>query len=68
MAKKRKKSEPEAHSFQIRANAKVDDEPVVGVSFADGVHIGAGDIYTTSDERVAARLAADPMLEEVQQP
>jgi hypothetical protein len=36
--------------------------------FADGLQIAAGDTYTTSDERVAARLAADPALEEVQKP
>jgi len=61
-------STPTERSFRIREDAAVDEEPVTGVSFADGVQIGAGDIYTTSDERVAARLAADPVLEEVQKP
>jgi hypothetical protein len=55
-------------SFRIREDVAIDDEPVIGVSYPDGVHIGAGDTHTTSDERVAARLAADPVLEEVQKP
>ena len=59
---------PKARSFRIREGAKFGDEPVTGVSFADGVCISADDIYTTSDERVAARLAADPVFEEVQKP
>jgi hypothetical protein len=61
-------STPTERSFRIREDAAVDKEPVIGITFSDGVHIGADDIYTTSDERVAARMAADPMLEEVQQP
>jgi hypothetical protein len=59
---------PDARSFRIRDDATVDGEPVSGVSFADGVHIAGGATYTTNDERVAARLAADPVLEEVQKP
>ena len=63
-----KQPKPKAHSFRIREDAAVDGEPVVGVHFADGISISAGGVYTTSDERVAARLAADPVLEEVQKP
>jgi hypothetical protein len=64
----RNRSQPDARSFRIRDDAAVDGEPVSGVSFADGIQIAAGDTYTTSDELVAARLAADPVLEEVQKP
>lgn len=63
-----KQPKPKARSFRIRDDATVDGEPVVGVSFANGVRVSAGGLYTTSDKRVAARLAADPMLEEVQKP
>ena len=63
-----KQPKPKARSFRIREDATVDGQPVAGVSFADGISISADGVYTTSDERVAARLAADPMLEEVQKP
>jgi len=64
----KKQPEPEARSFRIQDEARLDGEPVRGVSYSDGVHIGAGDVYTTSDARVVARLACDPVLEEVQKP
>lgn len=64
----KKQPEPAARSFRVRKDAELDGQPVNGVSFADGVRVSAGDIYTTSNERIAARLASDPLLEEVQKP
>jgi hypothetical protein len=67
----KKQHEPAELVFQIRADA-VDDagEPVTGISFGANphVHVAAGHPFSTSDERLQARLAAEPQLEEVTQP
>jgi hypothetical protein len=71
MAPKPKQTEPVARVFQIRADA-VDaaGAPVTGISFgsAPHVHVAAGHPFSTSDERLQERLAAEPQLEEVTQP
>ena len=64
----KKQPEPAARSFRIRDDAQRDGQPVAGVAYADGVRLAAGHVYTTTDEHVAARLAADPVLEEVEKP
>lgn len=52
--------------FRLRQPAD-GDEPVHRVSFGASprVSIAAGDTYRTADPKLAARLAADPLLEEV---
>lgn len=70
MAAQKPKDKARVRVFRLRPDAVHEGEPVTGVSFgADPhVHIGAGHTFSTSDERLAARLAADPVLEEVDQP
>lgn len=60
---------PAPRSFRLRAAAD-GAEPHDVINRVDFGHdprvsIGAGEIYVTADEKLAARLAADPNLEEV---
>lgn len=68
-ARKPRQRKPKARAFRIRSDAERAGEPVTGISFGASphVHIGAGSTFATTDERLAARLAADPALEEVTQ-
>lgn len=68
---KDEQAEPAVRVFQIRPDAVDDDgAPVTGISFGahPHVHVSAGHPFSTSDERLQERLAAEPQLEEVTQP
>lgn len=59
--------QPKKRSFQLRAPKDGDEQPVIRISFGHDprVSIGAGDAFSIDDEKLAARLAADPNLEEI---
>jgi hypothetical protein len=59
-----KAAEPAPRTFALRAQ---EEGGVTRVSFgcAPRVSLGAGDKHTTTDPQLAARMAADPLLEEL---
>lgn len=58
---------PAPRVFKLRDPEEGDENPVRRVSVGDSprVSIGAGELYSTVDETLAARLAADELIEEV---
>lgn len=65
--KRAAKDKPTPRSFQLPAVEEGDEDAVRRVSFgaSSRVSIDAGETYTTDDPALAARLAAEPLLQEV---
>lgn len=65
MAQKKKTDEPGPRSFRLAETTG--DDQVNGVSFGSSprITLRAGDTFETEDQRLADRLAADPLIEEI---
>jgi hypothetical protein len=57
--------ELEAHVFKLRDDGQEDGVKHVSLGSTPRVSLALGETFTTTDARLAARLARDPHLEEV---